>query len=156
VSVWDSYFKKEVGPGWGWASMILPELEQLSVYDQIDFGRQIQDPVNQTARTMRLGVFFCPSDDMPRVWTATEGDTWYFAGQIYSTSVPICDVAGSNYVGVFGVGEPGVDGDGVFYRNSFVRPADIKDGMSHTIIVGERSVRLNLGRSLGTWVGAVP
>ena len=55
-----------------------------------------------------------------------------------------------DHAGVFGIGEPGVDGDGVFYRDSFVRFADIADGLSHTAFVGERSVRLNAGRGHAT------
>ena len=54
-------------------------------------------------------------------WTASDGETWIFMGKVYSATDPICDVAGSNYVGVFGIGEPGVDGNGVFYRGSFTR-----------------------------------
>ena len=50
--------------------------------------------------------------DVPPTWTASDGETWIYMGKIYSATDPICDVAGSNYVGVFGIGEPGVDGDG--------------------------------------------
>jgi prepilin-type processing-associated H-X9-DG protein len=77
-------------------------------------------------------------------------------GNVYSASDPICDVAGSNYVGVYGIGEPGVNGEGVFYRGSFTSFADISDGTSHTLCVGERSTNLNLGRGQATWTGAVP
>ena len=35
-------------------------------------------------------------------------------------SAMICQVAPSNYVGMYGTGEPGPDGDGVFFRNSRV------------------------------------
>ena len=56
--------------------------------------------------------------DLDRQRTAS---SYIYAGVIYTNSYPICDVASSNYVGVFGIGEPGVDGDGLFYRNSFVR-----------------------------------
>ena len=66
-------------------------------------------------------------------------------GKTYSASDPICDVAGSNYVGVFGIGEPGVDGNGIFYRGSFTRIVDITDGLTNTLCVGERSTNLNLG-----------
>ena len=156
VSFWDPYFRREVGPGWGWAAMILPDLEQKPVYDRIQFNFPIEHRVNLTARLTPIEVFLCPSDDMPRRWTATEGVVWVAFGQIFQSLLPICDVAGSNYVGVFGIGEPGVDGNGVFYRNSYVRPADITDGMSHTMVVGERSIHLNAGRGNATWVGSVP
>jgi prepilin-type processing-associated H-X9-DG protein len=93
---------------------------------------------------------------MPRTWTAKNGFVWIYMGQIYSAEEPICEVAGANYVGMFGIGEPGVGGDGVLYRDSFTRPADIVDGLSNTMAAGERSVRLNAGRGFATWAGAVP
>ena len=127
VSVWDSYFRKEVGPGWGWACMILPDEEQSSLFNHINFSVPIQLPQNLTVRIQPVDVYLCPSDSMPRTWTATEGVVWMYAREIFSSLIPICDVAGANYVGVFGIGEPGVDGDGIFYRNSFVRPRDVSD-----------------------------
>jgi prepilin-type processing-associated H-X9-DG protein len=81
---------------------------------------------------------------------------WIFMGNVYSASDPICDVAGSNYVGVFGVGEPGVNGNGTFYRGSLTKFTDITDSLTQTLCVGERSTNLNLGRGQATWTGAVP
>jgi prepilin-type processing-associated H-X9-DG protein len=52
---------------------------------------------------------------------------------------------------MYGTTEPGVDGDGVFFRNSHVALREITDGASQTILVGERS--RNLGDA--TWVGSV-
>jgi prepilin-type processing-associated H-X9-DG protein len=63
----------------------------------------------------------------------------------------ICEVATTNYVAMFGLGEPGVDGEGLFYRNSAIGPAQIRDGLSQTIAAGERSQRLGNA----TWVGSV-
>lgn len=156
VTEWSDYFRREMGPGWGWASMILPQLEQATVFNQINFSLPIQDRANDTIRIQPIDMYLCPSDDMPKKWTTTEGVVWVYAGQIYSSLTPIAEVAGSNYVGVFGIGEPGVDGDGVFYRNSSVRFVDIVDGLSNTITVGERSLNLNAGRGHATWVGSVP
>jgi prepilin-type N-terminal cleavage/methylation domain-containing protein/prepilin-type processing-associated H-X9-DG protein len=170
VSAWDPLLKRELGPGWGWSSMILPELELQAAFNKIQFHLPISDPSHATIRTTGFGVFFCPSDPMLPTWTAANGAVWFYSGQVYSAQYPICEVAGSNYVGVFGIGEPGVDGDGVFYRGSFVRPRDITDGMSNTLCVGERSITENagyadaitigppiktLGRGQATWVGAV-
>ena len=62
------------------------------------------------------------------------------------------DVAHADYVGMFGTGEiqatvAGGVGNGVLYRNSAVRIAEVRDGMSNTIFVGERSSDL----ALATW-----
>src|SRR5437763_5332249 len=64
VATWDPAFLRERGPGWGWASMILPQLEQNPIYEQIDFRRQIQDPRQATVRTTQIATYFCPSDNM--------------------------------------------------------------------------------------------
>jgi prepilin-type N-terminal cleavage/methylation domain-containing protein/prepilin-type processing-associated H-X9-DG protein len=157
ISTWDSYYQVEIGPGWGWGSMILPELEQQPLFNQINFLVQIQDPINTTVRVAPLSVYLCPSDySAPPTWTVTYGSTYFYQGTIFSNLVPICDVSSSNYVGVFGIAEPGVDGEGVFSRNSAVRLADITDGLPYTMCLGERSFNLNYGRGTATWVGAVP
>ena len=65
TSIWDPLQAKELGPGWGWASMILPELEQQALYDQIRFEVPMHLPAQSTARTTPLGVFLCPADSMP-------------------------------------------------------------------------------------------
>ena len=156
VSIWDPLQSTELGPGWGWASMILPELEQQTLSNNIQFEVPMHLPSQLTVRTASMSVFFCPTDSMSHRWTASDGEVWIYMGKVYSASEPICEVAGSNYIGVFGIGEPGVNGDGTFYRGSFTKFSDITDGMSHTLCVGERSTNINLGRGQATWAGAVP
>jgi prepilin-type processing-associated H-X9-DG protein len=56
---------------------------------------------------------------------------------------------------VFGIGEPGVDGDGLFFRNSDIPFSKISDGLANTMAVGERSIRLNNMRGAATWTGSV-
>jgi prepilin-type N-terminal cleavage/methylation domain-containing protein/prepilin-type processing-associated H-X9-DG protein len=156
VSNWDPLFLVETGPGWGWASMILPQLEQGPIYNQINFAVKLPDPTQATIRTVPIASYLCPSDNMPTTWTASAGLVKVTGGGILELVFPICDVAGSNYVGVYGVGEPGVAGDGVFFRNTSVGLSNITDGLSQTLAVGERSIQLIKGRGQATWVGAVP
>jgi len=155
-SIYSALFQAERGPGWGWASMILPDLEQQPLFNQIIFEAPLQGVTQTTACLTTMSVFLCPSDNMPLSWTATNSETWIYGGQIYSSSIPICNVAGSNYVGMFGISEPGVNGEGVFFRGSFMPPRMITDGLSYTLCAGERSVTLQQGRGMATWVGAVP
>ncbi len=69
-------------------------------------------------------------------------------------------IARSNYAGVFGATSIESDpsaGDGLFYRNSRTRFADIRDGQSNTLMVGERAYRQPAsGEGSATWVGVVP
>ena len=161
------------GPGWGWAAMLLPYLEQQNLHDQIHFDKDIKDPTNATARVTSLPGFLCPSDTGTPTFTVDSlGDS------TPNYSVPVTDsngnpvvVAHGNYVGIFGNPEvtpdPGfltqdidptthqdVRGPahrGMFYRNVSVCIADVKDGTSNTLFVGERSSSL----AYATWTGAV-
>lgn len=135
----------ESGPGWGWGSMILGELEQSPLQSRISFDQSIEHPANASARVVWLGTFLCPSDAVISPWKATTRDV---SGQAVAT---ICDVAAANYVGVFGIREPVGDGDGIFFRNSRISMKDILDGSSSTMLIGERSHRWGEA----SWVGAV-
>ncbi len=161
-------FDDDLGPGWGWATFLLPDIEQDNVFRQIDLKRNIIDPFHATVRVTSLPVFRCPSDGAANtVFTVNRlGD----ATADYST--PLLDangqpvrVAHSNYVGIFGKPEISTDPgfldradperglrhQGVFYRNSKVRIQDVTDGTSNTLCVGERSSNL----AYATWTGAV-
>ncbi len=170
LSRWDAFNEKETGPGWGWASFLLPFLEQTNLANSINFNLNISDPANATSRLTVISAYLCPEGGVPERWTAENGEMWIYANTLYSARVALCDVAGSNYVGVFGILEPGVDGDGVYYRGSAIQPRDITDGLSQTLAVGERTVQTsaglhavsvgtpssNQGRGHASWVGTVP
>jgi prepilin-type N-terminal cleavage/methylation domain-containing protein/prepilin-type processing-associated H-X9-DG protein len=145
VSAYDSS-GNDTGPGWGWAAHILPQMEQDNLFHQIDLRQPIEAAINAQPRTVIVKSFLCPSDSPPL--QAFPVGPRSSSGQLMRT---ICTIAPANYVGNYGVGEPGVDGDGIFYRNSAVRIEDITDGTSSTLMVGERSFRF----AEATWVGAV-
>lgn len=134
----------DTGPGWGWAAFILPQMEEGAVYKVIQFDLPIEHASNGV-RVANISSYLCPTDDIPRVWKAKSRDS------NGNPIAEICDVAAANYVAMYGTTEPGVDGDGMFFRNSKVAIKDITDGSSKTIAVGERAHQLGNA----TWVGSV-
>lgn len=119
---------QDLGPGWGWAAMLLPFVEQSNIWHQISFDQPARSPVNSTATNQVIELFLCPSD-----WSPGPG------------------VRYGNYVGCFGRGSVVAfpdRGDGVFFRNSRIRMRDIEDGPM-TILLGERA-ELN---GVADWAG---
>src|SRR3954449_12874833 len=113
----------DTGPGWGWASMILPQMEQPSLFNAVNFNLPIEAPANGTARVATLSAFLCPSDPSPTAFTAVRRDL--------GTGAPtgtLCALAPANYIGVNGISEPGPDGEGAFFRDSAVALRDVTDG----------------------------
>jgi prepilin-type N-terminal cleavage/methylation domain-containing protein/prepilin-type processing-associated H-X9-DG protein len=140
---------ESLGPGWGWAAIILPQLEQDNLHRQINFAVGIEDPVHATVRTQSLNVFRCPSDSPPQErFTVANGGS------------PIAEVAFANYVGVGGTFEVSGFPDtntGLLIRdktlkNKGFRVTDILDGSSNTMLATERNSKLS---PQTTWVGAV-
>jgi prepilin-type processing-associated H-X9-DG protein len=159
----------DVGPGWGWASFILPELDQWDVYKKIHFDvgvgmASVTDPTksNVEISKTRLKVFECPSDPLQDPFDVYDS----------SGTAVVATVAHSNYVACNGwmecfngaggnpqqgTGDDGLDGNfgpqgvGLFWRNSATKMADVTDGLASTIIVGERSSN----HAPSTWTGAV-
>ena len=136
--------------GMGWATMLLPNLDQTPVYNQVNFNLMVVDPAHAFVRTRSLAVFKCPSDAGARDrWTIDYEDG----------SGPLVELAQANYVASFGTDEieqcelipPGTQcqSNGTYFHNSNIRTADIRDGTSNTIVAGERSSRLGMS----TWMG---
>ncbi len=144
ISLFDAQ-GNDTGPGWGWAALLLPDMEQNPLYTATNFSLPIENPVNLTSRLLRMSAYLCPSDSTPELWQAWSRDA---SGNPINL---LCQVASANYVGMFGTSDPGVDGDGIFFRNSNVGPRQITDGTSQTIAGGERAFALGEA----TWVGSV-
>jgi prepilin-type N-terminal cleavage/methylation domain-containing protein len=154
--------------GWGWASELLPQIEESALHDRIDRRRPVFDPANSAVhadvRKAFIPPYLCASDTRG----PTEGNGFFTIGADDDEShaghhdevvdgghlTALCDVGKSNYLGVFGtleVDDAPAAGNGMFFRNSRLGMKDMLDGSSRTLIVGERNSKL--GGS--TWTGVV-
>jgi prepilin-type N-terminal cleavage/methylation domain-containing protein len=133
----------DLGPGWGWAAFLLDDVEQGNLKNQIRFNLQISDPANAGPRTTTVRLYVCPSEPLTGTFTVIDAN-----------GNPVCDVARANYTamnGVLGVTSDAWDNNGAFIRNTTFRFADVTDGLSTTLFVGERCTNM----ASTTWTGAV-
>ena len=167
---WESW-QANGGPGWGWSAKLPDFLEQASLGSNAGpgigpggphaGGKPIGDPANKAFRETSIALLICPSDPSEKRFMlhqqsggAGGGGGGGGAGS-GPGGPPMFEVARANYSGVFGsenIEANPQQGNGVFFQNSRVRFADILDGQSNTLLIGERSSRLDYA----TWVGAVP
>jgi prepilin-type N-terminal cleavage/methylation domain-containing protein/prepilin-type processing-associated H-X9-DG protein len=137
----------DLGPGWGWLSALLDDMELGNLKPAINLNLPLEDPRNLAARTASVESFNCPSD--------AEFKTQLSVPR-YDTNLPPVDVAGSNYIGSVGTVRQTCKVcrdkfDGVFGRNSRTRLDKIVDGTTRTFAVGERKHLI----STPAWSGAV-
>jgi prepilin-type N-terminal cleavage/methylation domain-containing protein len=150
----------DLGPGWSFFARILPYLEQDNLYRSIQFGSPITDPTNDAARRTLVNTYLCPSDGGPEIVNVCDCGNPPIAA---NTPSVIADGARCSYVGCLGGGSASNPDplcgcyewqpfNGTFHRNSKIRIADITDGTSMTIGVGERDTRF----VQSIWAGVVP
>jgi prepilin-type N-terminal cleavage/methylation domain-containing protein len=117
-----------------WYSYVLPYIEAGQVIDAFDQTKSFSDPANETARRGMLGLSFlaCPSD------IGLQKNEW--------TSASWCRVR-VNYVGNWGntdygqITKSGVTfGGAPFTMVKGIKPAQILDGLSKTILLSETTV----------------
>ena len=150
----------DLGPGWSFFATLLPYIEQGNLFKSIRFDLPITDPINAAARRTPVPIYVCPSDTAPTVVNVYDcGNPPSIAAQ----PAVISDVAVCSYVGVLGGGKNNPPDpnyacyewqpfNGMFHRNRAIRIADINDGTSNTIGVGER----NSGFVESGWPGVIP
>lgn len=118
-----------VGFHHNWICAILPNIDQGNAYKLLDRTQSIYSAINVPVRNHSISILQCPSYP-------------------FSTSRAI-----TNYAGIHHDAESPIDvgNNGIFFLNSFVPAKDIEDGMSHTLMLGEKSADdIDLGWSSGT------
>lgn len=101
-------------------TMLLPFMDQATVYNAMDFNFNCEEAPNTNNRAAGIGVFQCPSD--PRYPVYTEGHLNYYA------SVGPC----------MGFGVTRTSQLGFFRYQLITRMSDLLDGSSNVIAMGER------------------
>jgi prepilin-type N-terminal cleavage/methylation domain-containing protein/prepilin-type processing-associated H-X9-DG protein len=146
------------GPGWGWLAMLLPFAEQAPLYNAINVNLPTWVADNGTAVVTQLNVCLCPSANNPTP-TCMMVDAnlnllpvanQYFARANYQYNMGWNDTsitpAKTNY------DDPVKGCNGPIYRNSHVTIAAVTDGLSNTVVAGEKTPYL----ADASWVGIIP
>ena len=149
--------------GWGWNVFLFPFTEQKSLYDDLDVERKTLIQVNNNATSQPLLLTVIPNLRCPSDIAYATGEQNVGAG---ANQRP---VATSNYVGSRGFfnmangdtsNDPIIDNtlnNGVLYANSRVRMADIVDGTSNTLALGEKGANATNAATpplrAATWAG---
>ncbi len=111
-----------------WMVLILPFVEQRNAYEQFDIAAGAYASVNEPVRKAQIQTFRCPSCPF-----------------LSEQGIGLSDYAGCNNDVEATIN---VDRNGLMFLNSKIRYADILDGASQTILIGEVVAH---SRSLG-WV----
>ena len=144
------------GPGWSWLVYLMPFMEQDNLYRSLNLDLPCWHPDNAAAVKTVVPNLLCPSATNPGPTVGvTDIDKNLWQGAVFARSNYVHNIgwndiwsspATTNYE------DPGLGCNGVMYRNSRVRQADVTDGLSNTVFAGERTPYL----ADAVWAGVVP
>lgn len=101
---------------------------------------------------MSLSVFRCPADFAAPTFTLYR-EEYNEQNETPSLSGILAELPSSNYAGVFGTSDPddvaGDTGEGAFLMDFGVRFVELRRGLSHVFLVGERTAK----KLPSTWIG---
>ena len=129
--------------GWGWRVSLLPFIEQGALYSALNQNMSIWNAENTTVYDVGLSVYTCPSDPaVTQRQTLPAGqNSPLYTGPVYMHYSSYCASAGTWFQQV-ALNDPTLqtrvaNSNGVVFQLSQVSIADIKDGTTNTIMLGE-------------------
>ena len=145
-----AYEAPDRDPGWGWAALLLPLVDQGPLYSAAAVDtRRFGDGANPALPTTNpwtqtpLSLFRCPSDTGPDLNDLRLN----FAMSNYRAVAGPLDVQTGFYY------TPNMDMGGVMFQNSRIRIIDVTDGTSNTLALGECMYDKAMGRKAAIWPG---
>ncbi len=105
-----------------WTVQILPHLQLKPAYRHIDFTKSVYAVENAAVRATHIGAWICPASNIG-LPTGSNASTYCGVHNDFETPID-------------------VQQNGVLFLNSAVRLDQVTDGLSHTILVGERGGQL--------------
>jgi prepilin-type N-terminal cleavage/methylation domain-containing protein len=125
--------------GYSWCARLLPFMELGNLYDHIEFDQPVFDQVNATIREQHIDVLLCPTDGVSPNGFVEMGDEMYaMACYVANFGTPDLDDDQGQARGDSNPLGPFEGAWGPFYRNSATKLSRITDGLSQTLMVGER------------------
>jgi prepilin-type N-terminal cleavage/methylation domain-containing protein/prepilin-type processing-associated H-X9-DG protein len=145
---------------WGWGALILAYIEQEPLYDELrvterKLSQMLTHHTDRFLAQKPIATFRCVTDTTPLRLDAVRR---HFRGR---GNIGKIDLGTSNYVACLGSYDrpcahrngaepwPPFQNNGVFFNDSGIRLEQIKDGTSHTFMLGERNERC----SAAVWAG---
>lgn len=158
-----------VGPmQWGWNVMVFPQMDQAPLYQKFAFTTSASGNSGSGLLQTQIAALRCPSDTGTQSFTDAAGGSLGLVGRSNylgvngelsingSGSTPMAAMTGSPGGSVTLCATNGLNGGGAFGESSFHNFRDFSDGLSNTLLVGERSSTGNPTPSTpgdATWVG---
>lgn len=139
------------GPGWSWLTMLLPNLDDAPRYDALDLDQSCWAPANMIAVRGAVKSYLCPSAANPGNTVNVE-DVKHNTLAVFGRSNYVHNVGWNDLWSAPATQAYDAVANGISYRDSGISFASVTDGLSHTVVAGERSPNL----SDAVWPGVIP
>jgi prepilin-type N-terminal cleavage/methylation domain-containing protein/prepilin-type processing-associated H-X9-DG protein len=126
--------------GFGWAAHVLPYVEEQGLFGQLDHrlkGQAYANPPNFAIGGNYINTYLCPSELQGKQLVSCCSGV--MNGAIEEEDLAVTHIAGvADSIDWSCDGAwPGPNANGVLFQRSRVKPTHVKDGTSHTLMLGE-------------------